>query len=296
VAEANRQRVAAQRTGGLAAVNVAAVIFGATALFGKLHVSPVWIVAGRCAFAALTLAVIAVLRRTKPTTRIPILGTVVTGALIAVHWIAFFVSVQLAGVAVATLTAATFPLFTSLIEAARHRRRPRTVELASGLIIIAAVALISGAGLPKTLTAQLGMAAGFAAAVIFAVFAILSQKLNADGDPVSLSMRQQAFAALLLAPFLPFVSPTPASANDWLLIAALGVVATALAHQLYFFALRRLPAAVCGSFVSLEPVYAIAMAAVLFGEPIGLVVVVSGVMIVGASSLLLWRSGAVVPD
>ena len=48
--------------------------------------------------------------------------------------------------------------------------------------------------------------------------------------------------------------------------------------------------------MSLEPVYAIAMAAVLFGEPIGLVVVVSGVMIVGASSLLLWRSGAVVPD
>ena len=72
--------------------------------------------------------------------------------------------------------------------------------------------------------------------------------------------------------------------------AALGVVATALMHQLYFFALKHLPAAVCGGFVALEPVYAILFAALLFSDGIAPVTGLSGTLIVGASILLLLRS------
>jgi hypothetical protein len=47
----------------LAAVNIAAIVFGTTALFGKLDVSPVWIVAGQGAFAAITLLILGIARR-----------------------------------------------------------------------------------------------------------------------------------------------------------------------------------------------------------------------------------------
>jgi drug/metabolite transporter (DMT)-like permease len=73
---------------------------------------------------------------------------------------------------------------------------------------------------------------------------------------------------------------------------ALGVIGTALTHQLYLFALRRLPASVCGGFVTLEPVYAILFAALLFGEQVQPMVLVSAALIIGASLLLLRNSPA----
>jgi drug/metabolite transporter (DMT)-like permease len=91
---------------------------------------------------------------------------------------------------------------------------------------------------------------------------------------------------LLLAGLLPFAGRAPVG-TDWFFIAVLGVVATALMHQLYFYALKRLPASVCGGFVALEPVYAILFAALLFAEPLTVTVGISGALIVGASMLML---------
>lgn len=63
-------------------------------------------------------------------------------------------------------------------------------------------------------------------------------------------------------------------------------------HQLYFYALNRLSAATCGGFVALEPVYAILLAALFFGEPVTGWVAVSAALIVGASFALLRLEGA----
>jgi drug/metabolite transporter (DMT)-like permease len=275
---------------GLVAVNITAVIFGSIALFGKLDVSPVWIVAARGGFAALTLFLLALARRS--TLRVTPADTayiVATGAILALHWVTFFISVQDAGVAVATLTFATFPLITVLIDAAIHRRVPAIVELAAGAAIIAAVALLMDQGLPATAQAYRGAVVGLGSAACFSLFSIGSQQLGARVNSITLSCYQNTMVALVLVAFLPFAARAP-QAMDWAVLAALGVIATATMHQLYFFALKHLPASVCGGFVSLEPVYAIVFAAVLFGDPIGLTVILSGALIVGASLVLLWKS------
>ena len=48
---------------GLTAINIAAIIFGSAALYGKLNVSPFWIVAMRGIFAAITLLIIGAARK-----------------------------------------------------------------------------------------------------------------------------------------------------------------------------------------------------------------------------------------
>ncbi len=271
-------------TAALIAVNLAAVIFGAVALFGRLDASPVWIVAGRAAFAAVALAAVVAARRLplRPDARV-----VATGALLAAHWAAFFASVQMAGVAVGTLTVSTFPLFIILIEAAMKRRAPTPAEVAAGAAVVAGVALIAG---PIAPGAALGAAVGLVSAMLFAVFALASQSLVRQAGPVVLSLQQNAAAALVLVPFLPF-TPGLQAPQDWLAVAALGVFGTALVHQLYLFALARLPAAVCGAFVTMEPVYAILLAALLFAEPAGPMVFAAAALIVGASLLLLRSRG-----
>ena len=281
----------------LVAVNIAALIFGTTALFGRLDASPVWIVAGRGFFACVTLGMVAAGRGLRLRVARERLGRVVlSGLLLALHWIAFFTAVRVAGVAVGTLTAATFPLFTIVLDAMRRGRTPSPMEWVGGATIIVAVGLISGIG-AQDAAANSGAAIGLLAALLFAVFALISQDLAKDSNAVTLSLYQQGVVALLLCPVLPFVEPLQ-TREAWVAIALLGVIGTALTHQLYLFALRRLPASVCGGFVTLEPVYAIVFAAMLFGDEIRPIVLVSAALIIGASLLLLRQSGAIVvaPD
>jgi drug/metabolite transporter (DMT)-like permease len=283
-------RVTRETWAGLTAVNIAAVIFGSSALFGKLDVSPVWIVAGRAAFAATTLMTIALIRRASFRAESGDIAKIVgAGILLALHWVTFFKSVQDSGVAVATLTFATFPLFTILFDSISRRRPPDVIEVASGLTIVFAMLVLVGRGLPAVAMAQQGAVAGLSSAVLFAAFSVVSRQLGQKLNAVALSLYQNVTVVLFLLIALPFEARQP-HGNDWAIIAVLGVFATALMHQLYFFSLKRLPVAVCGGFVALEPVYAIIFAAFLFSEPIGLIAVLSGALIIGATLILLFRS------
>src|SRR5215831_2441572 len=254
------------RNQGVIAINVAAVIFGTAALYGKLDVSPFWIVAMRAGFGALTLALAGGLRidlRTFSASTWRSLA--VSGLLLAVHWLSFFVSVQHAGVAVATLTFATFPLFTVIVEAAQNRRLPRLVELVVGAAIIVAVALLVE---PRGGRSNVGGAiAGLVSALTYALFWRVSQKLSAL-PPITLSLSQNALVLALLATTLVFAAPAHSNAIEWLSLAALGVVHTAVMLLLYLYALKRISASARSGFVALEPVYAIVFAALLFGEAV----------------------------
>jgi drug/metabolite transporter (DMT)-like permease len=283
---------AGARWQALTALHVAAVIFGSVALFGKIDASPAWIVAGRTLIAALVLAPVVIALRIPLTGGLPRLGILAaTAALLAVHWITFFASVQMAGVAIGALTVSTFPLFTILIQAGMARRWPRRLEWIAGIMIIAASALIAGPGLPDAPYALAGALVGLLSALLFAIFALASQNLMRELPASLVALYQNALVALMLAPVLPFTQGFGGAADIWAIV-ALGVVGTALSHQLYLFALNRLPAAACGAVASLEPVYAVIFAAALFAEPIQLSVAFSAVLIVGASLMLLRRRPA----
>ncbi len=272
---------------GLIAINLAAIIFGTAALYGKLDISPFWIVMMRGMFASIAIAAVGLLSGgLGPFPTISQLrGLLVTGILLAIHWVTFFESVQLAGVAVATLTFAVFPLFTVLLVTMKARRRPSLLELGAGLAIVLAVALLVDA---KDSDAQLtGAIVGLGSALSFAVFGIKAQILTTEIQPLMVSLIQNLTVALCLTPTLVFSSQAPHTTTDWVCLMLLGVVTTAFMHQLYLFALKRLSATTCSGFIALEPVYAIVFAAIFFGEPLTLWVLVSAALIIGASIVLL---------
>ena len=272
---------------GLIAINLAAIIFGTAALYGKLDISPFWIVMMRGTFASIAIAAVGLLSGglgLRPTIA-QLRGLLVTGILLAIHWVTFFESVQLAGVAVATLTFAVFPLFTVLLVTMKARRRPSLLELGAGLAIILAVALLVDA---KDSNAQLtGVIVGLGSALCFAVFGIKAQILTTEIQPLMVSLIQNLTVALCLTPTLVFSSHAPHTTTDWVCLMLLGVVTTAFMHQLYLFALKRLSATTCSGFIALEPVYAIVFAAIFFGEPLTRWVVVSAAFIIASSIVLL---------
>lgn len=274
------------RSKGLLAINIAAVIFGSAALFGKLDVSPFWIVDMRAAFAALALLILGFFRKdlALPSPRQAI-ALFFTGAILALHWLTFFAAVRISGIAVATLTFAAFPLFTVLIGNIRQRQYPAFAEIAAGVAIIVAVGLLVNPY--DSIGDWTGAASGLVSAFTFACFGHAGKHLGQSLSTLRISLYQNSVVAILLLPFLFFVSPAPSQLSDWLWLMMLGVVTTALMHQLYLYALQRLSASTCSGFVALEPVYAILFAAAIFNEAVTFTVAISAVLIVGASFALL---------
>ena len=271
------------RASALAALHLAVALFGFAALFGKWVALPATaIVLARTIAAAATLAIVARLRgmRLGRGDR-RLLGN---GAILALHWVTFFAAVQVAGVAVALLGYATFPVCVLMLE----RRRAEEVSGARAWV----TALLASAGLvalvPElswTNGATRGLAFALVSAFTFAWLAVRNRALVAMRSAIDIALWQNVYAAACLLPVTIVVAgraalPTPV---DLGLLVVLGTVCTGLAHTLFIASMRRVSAHAASVVAALEPAYGIALAALLLHELPNLRTIVGGVLIVGAA-------------
>src|SRR5438067_2215383 len=133
------------RTRALASLHIAVALFGFAGLFGKwLALPAVTIVFGRTLVAAVGLAVLLRLERLPaaiPGRRID--GRLaVNGAVLALHWVAFFEAIRISSVAVGLLGFASFPLFVLLLEAAARERVLRSSEWATAALVTLGLLLV----------------------------------------------------------------------------------------------------------------------------------------------------------
>ena len=285
----------------LAAAHGVAVLFGLTGILGALiRFDAVAITAGRAGFAATALLVLALVQR-RPllqglgSRRAGIL--LVSGLLLAVHWITFFLAVKVGGVAVATLGFASFPAFIALLDVVLFRERIGRAEgmmlslVTLGLVLVTPSFDVGDQG-------TVGLLWGLASGLSFAGLAICNRRGNRGMDAIQVAFWQNLVVALLVLPLLglglappqiahsqaPSSWVTGAAAIDlvsWFWLAVLGVLCTGLAHTLFVKSLEALDARSAGMIIALEPVYAIACAWWLFDEE------PSGRMLVGASLIIL---------
>ncbi|VVE70080.1 EamA family transporter [Pandoraea anapnoica] len=277
------------------ALHVAAMLFGASALFGEhIAASSTMIVFGRGLFSWLALTVIALagLAGMRGAARLsggaPWRGLstasaarlIVAGVLLAVHWLAFFLAIKAGGVAVGTLGFACFPAFVILLEWPLRRERPTLGDAGVIGLVCIGLALVTPA-FDWQAGATVGLAWGVLSGAIYAVIALSNRVLGAQASPLQASWWQCLGILIVLGPFAWHESLTlPAAQWGWL--ACLGVVCTALAYTLFIHALRTVKASQAAVVIALEPVYAIAFAWVLFGTSPTLKMAIGGVCIVGA--------------
>lgn len=202
------------------------------------------------------------------------LAFAVSGGMLALHWVTFFHSVKLGGIAVATLGFASFPAFITLIEALFLREKVGWAEWLRLLLVSVGLILIT----PSFHWADQGTEGllwGVFSGAAFGVLAVINRQKLSRVNAFHVAGIQNGLVFLLL---LPWVLPTLKTVrlDDWLLIAALGVVCTGLAHWLFVSSLRQLPARTAGLVVASEPLYAILFAWILFSQ------VPTGRMMIGA--------------
>ncbi len=270
------------------ALHTAVALFGFAGLFGKwLTLPPYAIVLGRTVIAAVVLGLVVAARR-EPSRFHP--GLAANGIVLATHWVAFFEAIQVSSVAIGLLGYATFPLFVLGLERLLLDRRFSREEALIALLVTAGLVALVPALDVQDRTVQ-GLAWGVLSAFLFALLVVRGRRFAATHSPVAIAYWQNLSAAIALLPFawIGRQALAEVEGRDLALLAVLGVVCTALAHTLFLSSLRRVTAHSASVVATLEPVYGIALAALLLGETPTARTLIGAVLIIGAALVATTR-------
>lgn len=279
------------RTRNLVEIHLSVVLFGLTGLFGKFISLPApHIVLGRVFFASVSMGLYFLFRKkdVRLARGADYAAMAAVGAVLALHWTAFYLSVKLSTVAIGVLTFAAYPIFVTFLEPFFFREKLRGADVIAAFVMFGGVLLVvpsTGAGPDMTA----GMIWGMVGSVSYAVMSLLNRKFVSRYEGSVVAFYEQGTAALLMFPILLFDRPH-ASALDWALLAVLGVVLTGVAHSLFISGMRSVRAQTAGVIASLESVYGIASAALLIGEFPTLRELAGGAVILGTAFVSTLRS------
>ena len=280
-----------RKTASLLEIHLAVLLFGFTGLFGKfLSVAPLVIVWGRTFFASLILyLVLRFFSDSRPFSSGFERGMLaLMGAILALHWIAFFHSIQLSTVAIGLLTFATFPVFITFMEPYFFNEKMQGMGIATTIFVMAGALLMVPAfdfSNQHTKGAFWGIVSGF----LFAVLSLLNRNYVKRYPPLMIAFYQNLFAMLFLLPFAVF-SDWNLQSRDFLLLAVLGVFCTASSHVLFIRGLIHIKAQLASIFTCLEPVYGVVLAYMLLGEVPTWKTLSGGAIILLTTTFASWRA------
>ena len=259
-----------QRPGrGLLASNIAVLLFGLAGVLGKLSMLPApLIVLGRVFFAGIVLGGVVLARRVdmRAHNRRDLALLIGQGVLLAVHWTAFFASINVSNVAIGLLAFSSFPLFTAGLEPLLLKQRANRVQIAAALVILLGIyLLVPSFSLANAVT--LGVVLGLFAGATFALLSVVNRGLGASYPSLTISLYQDRIAALVLLPTLLFLPTTGLfTLREIGILLLLGIACTAIAHTLFIAGMRDITAQLASLFGSLEPVWGVLFALFLLGE------------------------------
>jgi drug/metabolite transporter (DMT)-like permease len=275
-------------------------IWGATFVATKValqEVSPATIVWLRFTMGVVILG-IAALQRKELTP--PARGDWPILALLGFIGVAFHQWLQANGLqtAAATTTAwlvATTPVFIALLGWIALKERLNWLQWAGIAGAAAGVLLILGRGNPMPVHLGGPISRGdlmvMLSAPNWAVYTILSRRVLGRMSPSKMifyvMLAGWMFITVWAVGFGPGTGEIGAlSIRGWVAVAGLGVFGSGLAYIMYHDALHVLPASELGVFLNLEPVVTMLLAAPILGEPVTMLVLVGGAMIVGGIFLV----------
>ncbi|GAC1557673.1 MAG: DMT family transporter [Polyangiales bacterium] len=243
------------------------LLWGTTAILGKsIHIAALPLVFYRVAIVTALMAAVLAQRRVPfaiAPRRAAELGG--AGVLVALHWVLFYAAVKLAGVSIAVLCLSTITFFTALLEPIVFRRRVRWHELLLGALVVLGVVLLLRL---ETHGTAKGYAMGIASAFFSAAFGTWNGSivLRERAERVTFYELAASGLACVICFFVlgGFVAPWEVSVLDWALLALLAVACTLLPWLWSLRVLKTLSPYTVAISVSLEPVYSILFAYVLW--------------------------------
>lgn len=258
-----------ERTKTLLLMHFVVVIFGFTGILGKLiTIEAVPLVFWRTAIGAGAIYVWLKLKNkiTKKswTTIAKLCGV---GILIAIHWVTFFASIKASNVSIALTMLAVSPLFVGFLEPVIFRRKidPKEIFIAAIIVVGVGVTLSYSSGY------EWGVFLGLISALFASLFATINGVLVKTHDASNISLVELFCASLAIFLLMAVrgevgVELIQMNLMDWFYITILALVATSFAFIAFTHVMKILTPFTTTVAINLEPLYAIILAVIVFGE------------------------------
>lgn len=251
-------------------MHLAVFLWGFTGVLGRLiTLSETWLVWWRLFITAASLWIMFFFL--KQIKRLPLKSIsyiAFLGTIQALHWVGFYGSIKYANVTIALTTLSTSALMAALLEPVVMKKRFDPVEIVLGFFALAGIVIIYNTHLHFSI----GIVIGLIAALLTVIVSVLNKKMIDTYDPQSITLYQLTggFIGLsILLPLYQVLFPTnsfiPATL-DWLWLVLLSWVCTIFTFFLYIRSLKKVSAFTMNLTLTLEPVYGIILAFLLFKE------------------------------
>lgn len=238
-----------------------AIAWGAIPLFVRGDIPPTHLVAMR-----VTLGAVVLILFSASTSRIsiPTLGgrrVVAVGVVLAVHWLLFFLSLNLTTVAVSLAIVYVGPVLAAVLAGPfLGERTGRHMYAGLGLAVVGMVLVVR----PGSGATVSGVVAAAVSGVLLAVLMLLGKPLALKLGGLVVATWELIVASAVLAPFT--VQAVRFYSDAWPQFLVLGALFTGLAGVVYWSAMRQLPVAAVSVIMYLEPASAVVWAAIFLGE------------------------------
>lgn len=248
-------------------------LWGFTAILGLFVTIPaIEMVIFRTLTAAVGMGLLMVLMKqgfTLPAGYLPKL--LLTGFVVAAHWITFFVSARVSNASVSLVGIATGSLWASVLDPFFTKRKIRGYEVLLGLLVIVGLYVIFAFDFNYPLGLALGVLSGFLSALFFG----MNQRLGRSVSTYQITFYEMAGACMgsifYLIIHVSFVDVHylvnfKATPVDWVCILILGLVCSVYAFSVSVDLMKRLSVFFMQLSLNLEPVYGIVLAVLIFGD------------------------------
>ena len=247
-------------------IHIAVLFFGMAGVIGRGLTIPSFAVTfGRVFFSSITLFIVIKCTNTpiKLQSRGDFWAYIAAGIIMALHWTTFMRSVQVASVAVGTITFST--LFVTFIEPVLFKEKLKVKSVICALLMLLGVSILvppDGGGATVS-----GIVAGMVSALTYAILSLLNRRFSSRYAGSVVCFYEQSIATLALIPFV-LAAPPAVTGKDILSLVVLGVFCTALAHSLFVSSFKKVRVQTAGIISGgMESVYGILLAFLLLGEP-----------------------------
>lgn len=192
----------------------------------------------------------------------------VAGLVIALHWITFFGAIDASNVSITLAVFSTGTFFASLLEPIIHKRRIIWYEILFGIFIILGVLIIT----QSEINYIVGIILGILSAFLSSLFAVLNGVFLKQHTPTVISFYEFVSGVLFITLFILLFGDGfsahffDLSALDFWYLFILGSVCTAYAFIAAVHVMRYISPYTVVLTYSLEPVYGIIIAIILFPD------------------------------
>ena len=196
----------------------------------------------------------------------------------------FFSALNYASAGLVSLLLYLYPALVTLLGAVFLRQHLSRLQLVAVMAALAGTALLIGGDSSGSLQ---GVLLGVSAALIYSIYILVgSRMMRAEGALPAATVVMLSAAAVFGVMAVIHQPALPGTATGWLAVAMIALVSTVIAMVSFFAGLARLEASDAATISTLEPLVTVILAALFLSEPITLIKLAGGGIILTALVVL----------